>query len=344
MDNSGVNEQSKNMDVNDKLYRIGVCGIGSIGFRHARLLSQRNDVILSLCDVVPEHLNRARSLSNLEKLTESFEEFLDLDLDGVVIATPDKFHVPQAEAACRKGIAVLIEKPVAENATQVESLKRTVKKSAAPVLVGYPLHYNRIFVKAKEVLDSGAIGDPVSFHVMLGAYNTLIAAKNRFDDGGRNKLFVDYSHEWDYINWFLGKVRRVAAVSHQSGRLEKMQDPNVVNAILEMETGISGTAHLDYVQAPGQRAFKIIGDQGYLEIDALRATLVVKKYKDDFERLFRFDEHFDTMMSLQLDHFLQIIGNGIAPNVSLDDGLNAISVADAMVAACRQQTWSVVVR
>jgi len=332
------------MDVNDKVYRIGVCGIGSIGFRHARLLSQRNDVILSLCDVVPDHLKQAANLSNLEKLTESFEEFLDLDLDGVVIATPDRFHVPQAEAACKKGLAVLIEKPIAENATQVESLKRIVEKTNARVLVGYPLHYNRIFVKAKEVLDSGAIGDPVSFHVMLGAYNTLIAAKNRFDDGGRNKLFVDYSHEWDYINWFLGKVRRVAAVSHQSGRLEKMQDPNIVNAILELETGISGTAHLDYVQTPGQRSFRIIGDQGYLEIDALRATLVVKRYKDDFERLFRFDEHFDTMMSRQLDHFLQIIGNGIAPNVSLDDGLNAICVADAMIAACQQQPWIEVLR
>lgn len=332
------------MDVNDKVYRIGVCGIGSIGFRHARLLSQRTDVVLSLCDIVPDHLKQAKSLSNLEKLTGSFEEFLDLGLDGVVIATPDRFHIPQAEAACKKGLAVLIEKPIAENATQVESLKRIVEKTNAPVLVGYPLHYNRIFVKAKEVLESGAIGDPVSFHVMLGAYNTLIAAKNRFDDGGRNKLFVDYSHEWDYINWFLGKVHRVAAVSRQSGRLEKMQDPNIVNAILELETGISGTAHLDYVQAPGQRSFRIIGDQGHLQIDALRATLVVKKYKDDFERLFRFDEHFDTMMSRQLDHFLQIIGNGIAPNVSLDDGLNAICVADAVIAACQQQTWSEVLR
>jgi len=332
------------MDVTNKKYRIGVCGVGSIGFRHARLLSQRNDVMLSLCDVVPDHLDRARNLSNLEKLTESFEEFLDLNLDGLIVATPDRFHIPQAEAACQKGIAVLIEKPIAEGAEQVETLKRTVEQTNARVLVGYPLHYNRIFLKAKEILDSGAIGDPVSFHVMLGAYNTLIAAKNRFDDGGRNKLFVDYSHEWDYINWFLGKVRRLAAVSHQSGKLEKMQDPNVVNAILELETGISGTAHLDYVQAPGQRSFRIIGDQGYLEIDALRTTLVVKKYNDDFERLFRFDEHFDTMMSRQLDHFLQIISNGIAPNVSLDDGLNAICVADAVIAACQQQTWSEVLR
>jgi len=328
------------MDVTNKKYRIGVCGVGSIGFRHARLLSQRNDVMLSLCDVVPDHLDRARNLSNLEKLTESFEEFLDLDLDGVIVATPDQFHIPQAEAACQKGIAVLIEKPIAENAEQIENLKRTVEKTNARVLVGYPLHYNQVFLKSKEILDSGAIGDPVSFHVMLGAYNTLISARNRFDDGARDKLFVDYSHEWDYINWFLGKVRRVAAISRQSGRLEKMQDPNVVNSILELESGVSGTAHLDYVQAPGQRSFRIIGDQGCLEIDAVRSTVVVKRYTDEFERVFRFDESFDQMMSRQLDHFIEVIGGRTAPNVSIADGLNAICVADAMIAACSQQTWS----
>ena len=327
------------MDVIKKVYRIGVCGIGSIGFRHARLLSQRNDVTLCLCDVVPNHLDRARNLSNLEKLTESFEEFLDLDLDGVIVATPDQFHIPQAEAACQKGIAVLIEKPIAENAEQIENLKRTVEKTNPRVLVGYPLHYNQVFLKSKEILDSGAIGDPVSFHVMLGAYNTLISARNRFDDSARDKLFVDYSHEWDYINWFLGKVRRVAAVTHQSGRLEKMQDPNVVNAILELESGVSGTAHLDYVQAPGQRSFRIIGDRGYLEIDALRPTVVVKRYTDEFEQVFRFDESFDQMMSRQLDHFFEVIDDRMAPNVSIDDGLNAIRVADAMIAACRLRTW-----
>jgi predicted dehydrogenase len=118
-----------------------------------------------------------------------------------------------------------------------------------------------------------------------------------------------------------------------------MQDPNVVNAILELESGVSGTAHLDYVQAPGQRSFRIIGDRGYLEIDALRQTVVVKRYTDEFEQVFRFDESFDQMMSRQLDHFFEVIDDRMAPNVSIDDGLNAIRVADAMIAACRLRTW-----
>jgi len=322
--------------------RIGVCGIGSIGFRHARLLSQRNDVALLLCDSVPAHLDAAANLPNLEKATQSFEELLYLNLDGLVIATPDRFHISQAEAACRKGIAVLIEKPIAEETEQGESLVKTIGETNGKVLVGYPLRYNTVFLKAKELIDKGIIGTPVSFHIMLGSYNTLVAAKNRFSPTDVDKLFVDYSHEWDYLNWFLGKVNRVAASSHQSGNREKTQNPNVVNAVLELESGISGTAHLDYVQSPGQRHFTIIGDRATIAIDAVKAQVYLQNYDEEFERIYRFSETFDSMMSRQIEHFLEIIRGGEEIRVTLDDGLNALRVADALILSAKNKIWQAV--
>src|SRR5690349_1125508 len=116
--------------------RIGVCGIGSIGFRHARLLSQRREVSLCLCDTTRAQLESAAGLANLERATESVEELLVMSLDALVIATPDQFHIEQAVAACRKGAAVLIEKPVAENTKQAAALERCVRDSNARVLVG----------------------------------------------------------------------------------------------------------------------------------------------------------------------------------------------------------------
>lgn len=321
--------------------RIGVCGIGSIGFRHARLLAQRNDVEILLCDTTQAHLNSAASLPNLEKLTQSFEELLDSDLDGLIIATPDHLHIPLAEAACRKRIAVLIEKPVAENTEQGEKLIEVIKETNAKILVGYPLRHNSIFLKAKELIDEGIIGNPVSFHIMLGSYNTLIAAKNRFNPDDLNKLFVDYSHEWDYLNWFLGKAKRVAAIKHQSGNREKTQNPNVVNAILELESGISGTAHLDYVQSPGQRHFTIIGDKGTIAVEAVKGRIFLQIYDEDFERNYQFAETFDSMMAKQIEHFIAIIENREVCRVNLDDGLNALRVADALILSAQNKAWQV---
>lgn len=319
--------------------RIGVCGIGSIGFRHARLLSQRTDVSLFLCDPAEAHLDSAKHLPNLERSTQSFDDLLESDLDGLIISSPDKFHIAQAEAACRKGIAVLIEKPVAESAVQGESLLKTIAETNAKVLVGYPLRHNSIFAKGKELIDEGIIGEPVSFHIMLGAYNTLVAAKNRFNPTDVNKLFIDYSHEWDYLNWFLGSAKRVAAISHQSGNREKTQNPNVVNAIIELESGISGTAHLDYIQSPGQRHFTIIGDQGKVAIDAVRSQIFLQLYKEEFERTYHFTETFDTMMTRQIEHFIDVIREKSEIAVSVEDGLNALSIADSMISSCRSNMW-----
>jgi predicted dehydrogenase len=328
------------MNFNNKQFRIGVCGVGSIGFRHARLLCNRGNIAVSLCDTTPEHLAAATGLPNLELSTGSFDDLTDSGLDGLIIATPDHLHIKQAEAACRKGIAVLIEKPLAENVAQGELLRLVIDETNVKVLVGYPLRYNSIFLKAKEIFDAGMIGSPVSFQIMLGSYDTLTAAKNRFNSNDLNKLFVDYSHEWDYLSWFLGKVKSVAAASHQHGELERTQAPNVDNAILKMESGISGTAHLDYVQTPGTRCFTLIGDKGTLTADAVRGMVTVNIYKEEGERVLRLSEPFDAMLARQHDHFLELITGETDPKVSIDDGINALRIADALIAASEAERWT----
>ncbi|HMJ09586.1 MAG TPA: Gfo/Idh/MocA family oxidoreductase [Pyrinomonadaceae bacterium] len=330
------------MKNNFERLRIGVCGVGSIGFRHARLLSQRNSVELYIGDTTPAHLEAAASLPNLAGSTGSFDELIGSGLDALVIATPDRFHVEQAEAACRKKIAVLIEKPIAETAAQGNRLNQCALESGNRILVGYPLRFNALFLKAREIMNESVIGNPVSFSVMLGAYNTLVAAKNRFSPSDRNTLFVDYSHEWDYINWFLGKVRRVAAISHQSGDMERTQNPNVVDGVFELESGISGTVHLDYVHTPGKRTFTIIGDKGTMVVDAVKGTVSVQVYREEFERVHRIVESFDQMMQRQHDHFIDVIGGKAEPKVTVEDGLNALRVADAMIAACDDGTWNLI--
>jgi predicted dehydrogenase len=319
--------------------RIGVSGVGSIGFRHTRLLSQKGGIDIFAADPVAEHLQAVEGLSGVAAVASSFDELLEFGLDGIIVATPDRFHVPQAEAACRKGIAVLVEKPVAENAEQAEYLRQVCVNTNAKLLVGYPLRHNLIFRKAKEIVAADGIGEAISFHIMLGAYNTLIAAKNRFAPDDTNKLFVDYSHEWDYLNWFFGKVERVVAVSHTSGNREKKQSPNVVNALVETQSGISGTAHLDYIQSPGQRHFTIIGDEGVVAVDAVGGFVMHQKYDEDHQRIYKIQETFDGMMTHQLEHFIAVIRGTEEVLTTAEDGLNALKIADALIRSSKAGSW-----
>lgn len=323
----------------EKRLRIGVCGVGSIGSRHARLLSQRGDVDVFAADTTEQHLRDVAKLPAVIHSTDSLDELFDFGLDGVIIATPDHLHVPFGEAACRKGVPLLLEKPIADTAQSAERLLRVSGETGTKILVGYPLRHNSIFLKAKELLDQGRIGSPVSFHVELGAYETLVVAKNRFNPGDKNKLFVDYSHEWDYIQWFLGRVERVVAVSHTSGKREKKQDPNVVDALMETAAGVSGTAHLDYVQSPGRRVFSIVGDEGSMTVDATRRILSIQNYADEFEKACPIAETFDSMMSRQLDHFVSVIKKNEECRVTVEDGINALRVADALIRSNESGSW-----
>lgn len=327
--------------MNDKprQLRIGVSGVGSIGFRHARLLSQKGGIDIFAADPVADHLRAVETLPGVAGIASSFEELLEFGLDGVIIATPDRFHVPQAETACRSGVAVLVEKPVAENAAQAERLRQVRDETNAKLLVGYPLRHNSIFRKAKEIFDAGGIGEAVSFHIMLGAYNTLVAAKSRFGAEDVNKLFVDYSHEWDYLTWFLGKAERVVAASHTSGDRERKQKPNVVNAVIEMKSGITGTAHLDYIQSPGQRHFTVIGDLGTIAVDAVGGFVTHRKYDEEHQSIYDIKETFDGMMTRQLEHFIAVINAAGVPVATAEDGLNALKIADALILSTSSGSW-----
>ena len=112
--------------MNERL-KIGVSGIGSIGFRHARLLSKRSNVEIYLCEPVRENRQAGLALGSGVQATDNFADLLKWPLDAVIVAVPDRFHVEQTEAACKKGIPVLLEKPIAEDFATLETAPRSRK-------------------------------------------------------------------------------------------------------------------------------------------------------------------------------------------------------------------------
>jgi predicted dehydrogenase len=323
----------------DGRLKIGVVGIGSIGFRHARLLSYRPGIELYVCDPVCQNLQSALALSSIAKSTDNFTDLLKWPLDGLVVATPNRFHVEQTVAACKQGIPVLLEKPIAENTLLGFQLLEAIREMEAPVLVGYVLRHAECLNVAKRLLDQGSIGSPVSFQIMLGAYDTLVFARTRFSAADRNKIFVDYSHEWDYLQWFLGPVRRGIALSHQSGQLELTQDPNIVDGLLELDSGVSGTVHLDYVQSPGRRQLILVGDRGTLDIDVVKSQVVLGRRGEDHLTHYHQLQHRDAMMERQHEHFLDLVRKGATPKVTVEDGVRALGVADALIRSTESGRW-----
>lgn len=312
---------------------IGVIGLGSIGRRHARLLADRDGVTVRAFDTGPV---AATDLAAGITMASDVDELLAA-CDGAVIATPDALHAPLTIAACRAGVPVLVEKPVSDTLGAAHEMASVAAATGVPVLVGHVLRHLPVLRRSDELLGGGAIGAPVSFHATLGAYETLELARMRFVVDARHRLVFDYTHEWHYVQWLLGPVARCVATGHRAGDLALYQDPNVVDVLFDLASGVTGSVHLDYVERDGARSIRIVGDRGVLTVD-LREGVIARRDHAGGRHCERHAEERDAAFRRQLDHFVDVIA-GASPLVTIEEAARAVAVAEAIVASYEEGTW-----
>ncbi len=316
---------------------IGISGIGSIGARHARVFAGIEGVaVLAQDPACDEDEIGRRAGVPLTFVPGSFDALLDRTPDGVVLASPESAHVDQVISAAERDIPVLVEKPVAPTLGDARALAGPL---SVPVLVGYVLRHQRCMARARDLIADGAIGTPASFHVDLGAYETLVVARSRFRTAPPGTIYVDYSHEWDYLRWWIDDIVAGCAIERTVTSLPLVQRPNVVEALLRTAGGTIGTVHLDYLQDPGHRRITVVGDGGTLFVDP-GLGLVVRTPRGmpegDVEDL---AEPRDRAFEAQARHFLAVVRGEAPPAVTITDGLAALATADALRASAAAGTW-----
>lgn len=139
--------------------RLGFVGLGWIG-RH-RLESVVKADVAEVCgvhDVAASAASEAWKSTPGAVLFSSFAELLRQDLDGVVIATPNRFHREQAIAALERGIAVFCQKPLGRNAHETKAIVEAAQN--ANCLLGVDLSYRCIPAMrlVHGLVESGALG------------------------------------------------------------------------------------------------------------------------------------------------------------------------------------------
>jgi predicted dehydrogenase len=133
-------------------FRIGVIGVGSLGFHHARIAR----------DLPETHMvgffeaNPTRAAQVVEELGirpfDSVEGLL-AEVDGVIIATPTTTHRAVALAALARGVHVFIEKPIAGSLEDADAILDAANAAGALVQVGHVERFNTAVVGARPYLD-----------------------------------------------------------------------------------------------------------------------------------------------------------------------------------------------
>lgn len=244
---------------------VAIVGCGLIGRKRAAALAGCELAIA--CDV---DTARAESLGAARATTDWQAAVTSDAVDLVIVATTHDMLAPIAAAAARAGKHVLIEKPGARRAGELDEVAEAARASGVLVRVGFNHRYHRPLLMARALFDAGEIGP-------------LMFIRGRYGHGGR----LGYEREWradpaisgggelldqgihliDLSRWFLGDFTRV------TGRTPRYfwQMPVEDNAFLMLETAAGPLAwlHASWTEWKNTFSFEICGRDGKLEITGL---------------------------------------------------------------------------
>ncbi len=134
------------------MIRVAVIGVGHLGKHHARILgSMPNVQFIGAADVLLDRAEAAVAASPGARAFSNADDLIGL-VDAVVVAVPTIYHLSVAAPFLERGIAVLIEKPIAPTLEDADTLVELAAKSGAVLATGHSERFNPAMIAARPLL------------------------------------------------------------------------------------------------------------------------------------------------------------------------------------------------
>src|SRR5690606_36290207 len=144
--------------VSDPL-RVAIIGTGNISQAHYDGYRAAGANVVALCDVNPVQLAARASAWGVDRTFSEYREmFAAGGIDAVSIAAPTAVHHPATLAAAEAGVHVLVEKPIALDLALADEMIAACRAAGVMLVVNHQLRSSGPARKAKELVESGAIG------------------------------------------------------------------------------------------------------------------------------------------------------------------------------------------
>jgi predicted dehydrogenase len=272
--------------------RVGFIGIGSRGrtlMLNVQEFQQRMNVdIVAVCDIWPEHLERAMNLTKgTAQGFSDYREMLDkVHLDALIIATPLFEHAQMTIDALNMGIHVFVEKAMARTLDDTKAMYDAYLDSGKIMLVGHQRLFSPSYLKGMEMINNGDLGQIT----MLRGWWTRNTQWVFYDvPGGRGsaldrqrnwRLYWDYSagmitelgsHHFQIANWVLG-AEPLSVMGN--GSLNHYKDGREVHdnfsLVFSYPNGVQFSYDVLQSNKHNGMGFQVLGRDGTLQLEANR--------------------------------------------------------------------------
>ena len=322
--------------------RVGIVGCGLIGNKRAKALGE--DRLVAVADT---DTGRAEQLAKQHPgcgVAADWESLVARgDVDAVVVATTNDTLAPVTHAALRAGRHVLVEKPAARSAAELEPVaaaaRRAFDERGVVAKVGFNHRFHPAFLKARELFEAGALGEMMFVRARYGHGGRRGMEKEWRGDpniAGGGEMLDQGVHLIDLARWFLGDF------PHVSGHVARyfwdwaVEDNGF--ALLRTDKGQTALLHASCTEWKNLFSFEIYGRDAKLAVDGLGGSYGVERlayYKmlpqmgPPETTIWEYPGE-DRSWHLEWQHFTGCVATRHRPGGDLDDALAALRVVQAL--------------
>ncbi len=315
--------------------KVGIVGCGLIGQKRARSLGSQHQLV-AVADI---DLKRAEKLASDFAGCEPFKDWSKVinhpQVEIVIVATTNNFLTQISLEAVAAGKHVLVEKPGARNAGELEELVERASSSNSLVKVGFNHRFHPAFLKARQIWETGDLGDLMYLRARYGHGGRLGYDKEWRADpeiAGGGELLDQGVHLIDLARLFAGDFSSVAGQVGTYFWNMPVED----NGFMFLKTPKEKVAwlHVSCTEWKNLFSFELFGQKGKLQVDGLGGSYGVEKLTF-YKRLPEMGPPEtiaweypgeDKSWVLEFNYFIECIKQGREPEGNLRDALAALII------------------
>lgn len=315
------------------MLKAAAIGVGSIGQNHARVYRELDTVdLVGVADASAPTAAKIGSRFNVPHYTD-FSKLIDEQKpDLVSIGVPTSLHFEVGMEIIKRGIHVLMEKPITSTVEQAEELCEAAKKQGVLLAVGHIERFNPAVMELRRRLREGMAGKIYKIHAQR-----LSPYPPRIQDAG---VVIDLaSHDIDLMRYLMDEeiVRVYGEISQSINRDRE----DVFNGLMRFKGGTIGVLDVNWITPTKIRRLSVTGARGMFDCDLLGQQLFFYENEaapsqwDTFSFLrgvtegnvlgIRIQRH--EPLAAELSDFVGAVRDGRQPTVTGRDGLETLRLA-----------------
>ncbi len=272
-----------------KEIKIAILGLGRIGQRHSNIIRRLKNFKLEA--YIDPRERQVQDISHFSSLEEFFAA--DIDIDLVVICTPNGFHAAQAVQCIEHGYHVIIEKPMALNTASAEQIIETALHHNKRVFCVMQNRYSAVSTWLKECIENNRLGE--IYFVDIQCYwnrdNRYYLEQNKQHDwhgsaqmdGG--PLFTQFSHFIDTVYWLLGDWKDIYSTREcfRNKAYTDFEDTGIINFRLGEKTLGNFTYSTAVYKHNLMSAITILAEKGSIRVGGQYMQELLSCEIEDYE-------------------------------------------------------------